>query len=327
MSGWLGIVELAALAGLLAALATVAAWPLLDPWLRAGARRLAPEARARLWTAAAAAPLALPALLLGICLLPSLLGAIGLHRDHCPLHAEHPHLCVRHRPAALAPPWAAVSWLAAAPLVGAIAVGGAALGRSRRLRRSLAREASGALRDDVELVDSPGFVSLTVGALRPRVFVSRRLAEALSPGELEVVIEHERAHARRRDGLRKLAAAALSWMHWPPLRRRLLRELALACEQACDAGAARRVGDRLRVAETILAAERLLARDEVSRAACAFGGSTVPERVERLLAPEPSREPSKAALRAAWLAAAAAALAVADPLHHWAEHWLARLVH
>jgi Zn-dependent protease with chaperone function len=309
-----------------AALLSVAACALLYPLLRGALRHLAPERQARLLSTLAAAPLALPAVLVVLCLLPSVLAVVGLHRDHCLHHAEHRHLCVTHRPPALPPPWSVLSLLGAAPLAGALAVGGVAASRAWRLQRSLELGSAGMLRDGVRLVDSPLAFCVTAGVLRPRIFVSTRLAAELPAKQLEAVVEHERAHARRRDGLRKLAAAALSWMHLPALRRRLLGDLSLACEQACDAEAARRIGDRLRVAEAILGAERLLGRCGESRAVCAFGGSQVPERVERLLDEDPT---PRAGGRAewAWLAAGAAlALALADPLHHLVEHVLARLL-
>ncbi len=327
MSDWMGVLELGALVGIAGAVATAAACAALYPLLRPRLPRVSPEARARLLTAVSAAPVAVPALLVLLCLLPSLLNRVGLHGDHCPYHAEHAHLCVTHRPPALPIPWAASSLLGAAPLAAAVALGAVACARSRRVRRSLALGSSGALRDDVRLVASPLHLSVTAGVLRPQVFVSERFAAELPAELLDVVIEHERAHARRRDGLRKLAADALAAGHLPWLRRRLRADLSLACEQACDAEAARRVGDRLRVAETILAAERLLARCGGPRAACAFGGSTVPERVDLLLDEAPraaDRTPARAVLAA--LAAVALALGLADPVHHLAEHVLARLL-
>jgi beta-lactamase regulating signal transducer with metallopeptidase domain len=326
VSGWLGTLEFVALVGIGAALLSVAACALLFPLLRGAMRRLAPERRARLLSTLAAAPLALPAVLVVLCLLPSVLAAVGLHRDHCPHHAEHLHLCVTHRPPELPLPWSVFSLLGVAPVVGALAVGAAGASRARRLRRSLELGPEAALQGDVRLVASPLALCVTAGALRPVIFVSERFAAELPAGQLEAVIEHERAHARRRDGLRKLAAAALSWMHPPALRRRLLGDLSLACEQACDAEAARSIGDRLRVAEAILGAERLLGRCGESRAVCAFGGSQVPERVERLLDEDPAPR-VRGRAEWAWLAAAAAAaLALADPLHHLAEHVLARLL-
>jgi hypothetical protein len=325
VSGWLGTLQLAALVAALAALAAVIGAALAYPWLRSRARRLAPEARVRLLAALCAAPLALPALALSLCLLPSLLAALGLHADHCPRHAEHLHLCVTHRPPPLPLPWSLAAGLGAVPAVGALALGAVFAGRSRRLRRSLERMASGALRGDVRLVEASLPLCVTAGLLRPRIFVSERFAAALPQAQLEVALEHECAHVRRRDGLRKLAAAALSWPHLPALRRRLLGDLSLACEQACDARAARCCGDRLRVAEAILAAERL-AGGAAPGEGCAFGGSTLPERVLQLLDAEPPPPLGRLARRV-WLGvAAAAALALADPLHHLAEHALALLL-
>jgi hypothetical protein len=325
VSGWLGTLELAALVAAGASLVAVAGAAVAYPLLRSRVRRLAPEGRIRLLAALCAAPLALPALAVGLSLLPSLLGALGLHADHCPHHAEHRHLCVTHRPPTLPLPWSAAAGLGAVPGVGALALGAAVAWRSRRLRSSLELGAGGALRSDVRLLDSPLPLCVTAGLLRPRIFVSERFAAGLPEAQLEVALEHERAHARRRDGLRKLAAAALSWPHLPALRGRLLGDLALACEQACDLEAAGRLGDRLRVAEAILAAERL-AGGAASEVACAFGGSTVPERVLHLLEAAPPQPMGRRARRA-WLAvAAAAAFALADPLHHLVEHALALLL-
>lgn len=326
MRGWLGILELAALLGIGAALLSAATCALLYPLLRRGLRRLAPEQRARLLSALAAAPLMLPAVLVALCLLPSILAAVGLHRDHCPHHTEHFHLCITHRPPALPLPWSVFSLLGAAPVVGALATGAAGALRSQRLRKSLELGSEGVARGGVRLVASPLALCVTAGVLHPQIFVSERFAAALPAQQLEAVIEHERAHVRRRDALRKLAAAALSWMHLPPLRRLLLGELSLACEQICDAEAARSLGDRLRVAEAILGAERLVGRWGGSRAVCAFGDSKVPERVERLLYENPAPRVGRGAAWAWGAAGAAAALALADPLHHLVEHALARLL-
>ena len=48
---------------------------------------------------------------------------------------------------------------------------------------------------------------MTAGLFRPLVLVSTGLRERLRPDVLAVVLAHERAHARRRDPLRLVAAA------------------------------------------------------------------------------------------------------------------------
>jgi Zn-dependent protease with chaperone function len=324
VNGWLGTLQLAALllvaGGAAVSLAAALAAPALLPRLR----RIAPEARARWLSLLAAAPLALPAAAVALCLLPSLPAAFGLHVDHCERHPEHRHLCLAHRAGPLGPPWSAAAALAGVPLLAGLALGGAAVVRTRRLAARLRLASAGSALGDVRVIDSPVPVSLAVGGWRPQIFVSECLVTALDANQLAVVVAHERAHARRRDGLRALAARAASVAHLPATRRRVLAALALACEQACDADAARRVGgDRLRVAETILAAQRLLQSGAPAAAACAFAGSSVAERVGELLEPC-TAAPAQPRLRAVALGLGlGAALAAAEPLHHLAEHLLA----
>jgi Zn-dependent protease with chaperone function len=320
VSAWLGTLALALAAAFAFALATslgvAALWPLAR-------RRLArghPALRARAAWLAAVAPTALPALLVGLCFAPGLLGAVGLGVDHCPRHLDHPHLCLRHASAPLGAAGAGILALGAA--WGAAALG-VELRRSDRARRWLARtpRRAGPRGFDLEVLDSEHPWSFAAGLWRPRVHVASALLESLPPPQLAAVLEHERAHARRRDPLLRLTARSLSWAHLPWLRRELLAELALASEQACDAEAGRRTGDRVAVAEAILAVERLLAGAPAPAGVASFGGSTVAERVRALLAEEP-RVTRVAHARGLTVLALGAALAVADPLHHATEHLL-----
>jgi Zn-dependent protease with chaperone function len=320
---WLGFVELATLAALLFAAAVSLASAALWPWLR---RRLAgkhPAAVARwLWLAAAAPSLA-PPLAVALCLLPALLGA-----DHCPQHGEHAHLCLHHLAAARGGAASALVGLAAGGLGLALLAGAARLARAHRAIARLAPGAPPTFAADVEVLATDAPLSLSLGAFRPRIVMSDGLVRALAPASLAVVLEHERAHVRRRDALRALLARALSWPHLPRLRRELLAALALATERACDEVAAQRSGDRLLVAETILAVERLMRRaPAVAPAALAasFGDSSVPPRIESLLAAPGAAVDG----RRAWLyagAAVATAIPLIEPLHHAVEHLLGVLL-
>jgi hypothetical protein len=324
---WLGFLELATLAalgfGALAVCACAALWPLLRPRLR----RWHPQRAARVALLMASAPAWAPALGLALCLAPGVLGGVGLGEDHCPHHGGHAHLCLHHP--------AVAQGGAAAALLGTAAIGsGLALlrgaGRLARARRSLAvlhQHASARLAGDARLLASAAPVSLSVGVLRPRVVVSQGLVDALPPAGLACVLAHERAHVRRRDALRALLASALSWPHPPRVRRALLDELRLASERACDEAAAAQAGDRLLVAETILAVEKLARRRAAGEAAlaCAFGESDVATRVEALLG-DPVPVPRRSLAWAVAAALAALGLAAADPLHHATEHLLRTLL-
>jgi Zn-dependent protease with chaperone function len=320
---WLGFLELATFTALgfaaALSLASAALWPLVN---RSLARKHPASAARWLWLAAVAPSLA-PPLAIALCLLPALLGA-----DHCPQHGEHAHLCLHHPAAARGGVASGLVVLAAGGFGFALLSGGVRLARARRAIARLAPGAPAPFAPDVELLATDAPVSLTLGALRPRIVVSDGLVRALAPESLAVVLEHERSHVRRRDALRALLARATSWPHLPPVRRALLGALALATERACDEAAAQRTGDRLRVAETVLAVERLMQGAPPAAAvalAASFGDSAVPPRIESLLA-EPPPLPDA---RRAWLTAAACvatAIPLIEPLHHATEHLLRALL-
>ncbi len=292
---------------------------------RWGRRRIAgwhPADRASVLLFLACAPGLIPTALALVLLAPGLASLALPGVDHCISHSNHPHLCLAHPSPALP------SFLAGALLVG---VGGLPLAaravarvcREQRRLGALSRLARRLPEPGVGMVESGLPFALTVGLARARTLVSSALLAALSPARLEIVLAHEAEHARRRDPLRQLIARWLSVPLWPSLRRALLRELELSAEQACDDAAACRIGDRLAVAETILAVERLC--DGSPRlAAASISGSSVEERVQALL-----REPLRRRLRGWVLPGTAFALALAlcaEPLHHEAEHLIAHLL-
>lgn len=89
------------------------------------------------------------------------------------------------------------------------------------------------------ILDGPDFLACCVGLWKPRVLVSYGLIQQLLPGELEIVLSHERAHAERLDNLR---AVSLRWLtvFWPAsVRRRINSDHRADSEQACDHAAAR----------------------------------------------------------------------------------------
>jgi Zn-dependent protease with chaperone function len=324
MTGVMRLVALngVALVGFVVLVAMVAALAqgAITPWTRA----LPPSLRVRVLLAWAGTPVALATALVGLALSPSIGAALGLAVDHCPAHAGHVHLCIHHLP----PRGPGI--IGALGVAGFAIVAGSALVqgvRSTALAARLVRARSFALRSGVGVVESSRPFALTVGWFRPSVLVSTALLERLTPAQLEIVVAHERAHAERHDALAVTAARVLASAHLPAVRRRILADLTLACEQACDEAAARACGDRVLVAETIVAAERAAGSTRPSAAAgIAFHGGEIVERVERLL--DPPAE-SAGVHRQLWgLLAAGAALAAAAPhVHHWTETFLHHLPH
>jgi hypothetical protein len=151
------------------------------------------------------------------------------------------------------------------------------------------------------------------------VFLSEGLLAGVDAETLAVVLEHERAHARRRDGFWRAWAAALSLAHAPGVRARLLGALHLADEQACDAESGERVGDRLKVAQALLSVARAHpCACAPQREACpGHAGESLGPRIHELLGAE---RPSAGRYVLPWAAGGvAASVALADPLHHCAE--------
>ena len=299
------------------------AYPAAAGWLR----KAHPRPRAALARAAALAPSIVPTLLLLACLAPSMGGAFGRQGDHCLHHADHLHLCLIHRTGALDAPLGTALLFGSVALAFMLARSSAKLGQSRRTAdalRSLAQPDSvGGLR---VLNSATPFCFATghSGGAGGEIWISSALSEGLSQAELDVVLAHEHAHLDRRDAGWRVAAEFLSFPLFPGLRRVILEDEALAAEQACDEAAGLRVGDRLRVAETLLAVERLSGASASSSPPGwpAFGGSSVATRVRSLLAEPP---PDRSWTAASGLGAAlvgGSLLLFSDSLHHWTEHWL-----
>jgi beta-lactamase regulating signal transducer with metallopeptidase domain len=125
------------------------------------------------------------------------------------------------------------------------------------------------------------------GLVRPRIVLSRRLAEALDDRELEAVLLHELVHVRRHDGLWALAGAtavALCWMH--PLVWVLRRDVAVAREFACDETVVMLQRSGRSFARGLAKAVRLASVQPAG--ALSIGAGDVAARLARLAAPMPA---------------------------------------
>ncbi len=328
MTAFLETLELAVLAVALFTAAAALASALVFPRLRGRLARVAPSTRANLLLALAAAPLLAGLLLTAASFLPGELGADGFV-DHCDEHPGHVHLCLVHHPPL---DQGIVGWGAVALVT--LVVGVAAARQGRRLLRSaravaglqrLARTSSGT--PGMNVIDADVPLSATAGLVRPSVYLSSGFVRSVDAEVMDVVQAHERAHVRRHDPLRQVVATVLSLTHLAGTRTRLLQDLALATEQACDEEAARTLGDRVRVARAVLAVEHLMSNVPVhpDLVAASFGGSHVVDRVDALLADAP-----EGTLRgmSGWIAALVLALlVVGSMLHHGTEtllNWLTR---
>lgn len=188
---------------------------------------------------------------------------------------------------------------------------------SRRLLRLAACAQTGG----ATIVQTNKPVAVSAGLLRPETYVSDGLVRALDRDQLAVVMAHEEAHARRRDGLLRLLGHVLSIGHLPWSLNILMHEVELAQEQACDALAAK-VHGTICTAETLLAVERLkhVFGHETPEACMAFGGADIELRAHALLAPRfMAPRLSAAGLALTLLSLALSLFVISEPIHHELE--------
>nr|WP_297348398.1 M56 family metallopeptidase [uncultured Glaciecola sp.] len=139
----------------------------------------------------------------------------------------------------------------------------------------------------VLIIDSDVPTAFTTGLFRPACYVSKGLADKLSSKELDIVIEHEFAHARNRDPLSKLFIAFLSAYYPKKLALILNAKYALITEQIADQSTMLKHSAE-DVAGTLVKVVRLQkssAINESSLSLSFFGANDIAQRVHHLLNP------------------------------------------
>jgi Zn-dependent protease with chaperone function len=325
----IAVLQLFALAGLLLA---VASGLLVSALIPAALRQVAswsPERRHGALFLIALAPALLGVVSLFAVSLPPLLTLMWPDVDHCLHHGEgHGHLCFVHLPHHLG---GVASWLlltlGAAWVLDRGIRGSASLLRAQRVVRGLLAMGSKDASKGALIVPTSTPVCLSVGLWRPVVVLSKAVTEALTPGQLSVVLRHEAAHAKRRDTLCRLIARVTTLFMLPGARSRLLGTLELSAEQTCDEVASTSAG-RLSVAETILRMERILAvsSSSLQPLATPFGENAIEARVASLLT-EPAHGGRTDIVPSVLALAAAALLLASFEVHHITETLLGLLTH
>ena len=140
-------------------------------------------------------------------------------------------------------------------------------------------QAAGAL-----VLDHPKATAYCLPGIRPRIVISAGALRILRSSELAAVVEHERGHACEHHGLVMLPLTSLGEpLRWIPYARRAPVAVATLLEMAADDYSARQ-HDRRDLARALVQMGTA-----VTAPACAFaaGGTSVPARVQRLLADDP----------------------------------------
>jgi hypothetical protein len=134
------------------------------------------------------------------------------------------------------------------------------------------------------IIDHPAPAAYCLPGARSVTVLSEGMVELLSPGQLEAVIAHERAHLRQKHHL--LLDAFRSWkraLPWFPIATRALDAVALLVEMLADDTARRTSGDAV-LADSI----RIV--DETGSAGTALGAPKDPRTPEQRRAALLARE-------------------------------------
>ncbi|MFG1679287.1 M56 family metallopeptidase [Nonomuraea sp. NPDC049269] len=155
------------------------------------------------------------------------------------------------------------------------------------------------LKGAIRRTGAPGVVCLAgadpaafcAGALRPRLYLTAGAAEMLPAEELDAILIHEAAHARRRDPLRRLILRATAdVLFYLPLARWWFRRQSERAELSADRAAI----DRLGAKAVARALTRMDGAGLAPATAAAFDGAAE-ARVAQLLGDSlPIRRPSRA---------------------------------
>lgn len=321
MSNYLGLLQLGLLAilcfAILSALVSAAVYPIVRKRLS----ETPPVLRSNILLIWLIAPTLIGLALTTLTFIPSLLSIVGFSPDHCSVHDGHLHLCLFHPPLPVDSSILQLLLTALAGIAAAfIAIHLSKILHAYKFQRTLMMASRPHTIHDINVVDWDMPLALSTGIHHMRVFISSQLIQSLSPKQLQVVIAHEQNHLSRRDPIRHLIAHIFSFTHIPWLRKNMLIDFDLATEQTCDEAAAEKVGDRLYVADTILAVERIFTVRSFPYMAKSISGSNITARVESLLA----RHSAHASLPKGYVVFLAASLllvmvASIHDFHHFTE--------
>lgn len=284
MNDYFGLLQFVIIVSLGFSLLVAVVSAIVYPFVQTKLHALAPARRANTLLLWSLAPMLVGVVFTFLSFAPSFLSLMGIVQDDCTVHDAHFHLCLIHPPLPLG---STMSWVFVA-FLGAFFVVMAsffmlAFVRALKFRKTLMLASYQHARFGVRVVESKKPLAIAVGFYHMRVFISDYLLQSLSARQLDVVLAHEQAHSDRKDAFRHVIGYVFSFAHMPWLRTRLLSDMNLASEQACDEVAANKAGDRLYVANTIIFLERLFSKQQTPADAFSMMGSNVQQRVESLL--------------------------------------------
>ncbi|AFC33937.1 putative M56 family peptidase [Paenibacillus mucilaginosus 3016] len=140
---------------------------------------------------------------------------------------------------------------------------------------------------ELQVIDHPDAIALTMGLLRPKIVLSTGLLQMLEPGELEAIVYHEQFHLQHRDPLKTMLMTGCADVLWYiPILKWNSKQYSAAREVLADAAAIRKTGEPVHLGSALL---KLLKRKQVHSYAFAyasFAETSINYRIQQLIDPQ-----------------------------------------
>lgn len=134
---------------------------------------------------------------------------------------------------------------------------------------------------DAWVLDTDRAVAFCVGIFRRRVIISRGLIQRLDISQLDIVLNHERRHAKRFDGIGMFMLQIMTVPFLARSKKGLTDEFMLSAEFECDRYAAEQCGDGFAVADTLVKLGRIQLSENRTSSEGNFAFSVFGQSIER----------------------------------------------
>lgn len=178
------------------------------------------------------------------------------------------------------------------------------------------------LKDDVYQLEMPKASAFATGFINKKCFVTTGLLKETSPEEYEVVISHEKAHAKSNDPFKKWVFGVFAAFFTPAIAARLKLHMTLAMEQDADNEVIKTGKEKLFVASTLMKIAKLNAKDKVlssNELVVNFGADVLEQRIYFLLDQLQLEPINKSMTMGFVILLAVICLTSIDGVHHFIE--------
>lgn len=174
---------------------------------------------------------------------------------------------------------------------------------------------SSTLADNVCLLETSEFIAVTVGVLKPKVYVSTGLLEHTSKQEVEIILAHEQSHVQKRDNVtRTLVSFACCYL--PRTVAKVIQShFVLATEKLADQHAAQ-LSRETDVASTLIKVAKLKMQTDSVAMSYFWDQQELSQRVQQLLAPTAFSALRSLPTLTTMLMGALISMGLVDVLHH-----------